>query len=332
MKRVLVVFVLLTLFAVAALPALAGAASADNLAAPGWRQMFPTTVPLARNDHAMAYDSTRGVAVLFGGTDGWTVFDDTWEWSSTSMSWSQKSPVHVPPRRYGHAMVYDEAQGVVVLFGGNGPGVGDYMNDTYLWDGSDWTEAVTADAPEGRWLHAMAYDPNRQVVVLHSGQQTSTQGPYGDTWEYANGNWVEQQITNPTPARSGAGMAYDHQRQVMVLFGGDGDNGELNETFERTGSGDWVQVFPNRSPAQRDRFGSVYYEHIGRTFIFGGLGDYYLNDTAVYNGQTWQGKIFNPSPSTRCCLAMVYDTSRQAVFLFAGAVNGNETADSWYFR
>ena len=42
-----------------------------------------TEGPSARSEHAVAYDSCRGVTVLFGGLDGstspTTLFEDTWE-------------------------------------------------------------------------------------------------------------------------------------------------------------------------------------------------------------------------------------------------------------
>ena len=37
---------------------------------------FPTT----RDGHALAYDSARGVVVLFGGDDIGSYFSDTWEY------------------------------------------------------------------------------------------------------------------------------------------------------------------------------------------------------------------------------------------------------------
>jgi len=42
----------------------------------------PSVHPSARIGHAMAYDSARGVTVLFGGLDrSGAHCDDTWEWN-----------------------------------------------------------------------------------------------------------------------------------------------------------------------------------------------------------------------------------------------------------
>jgi hypothetical protein len=67
-----------------------------------------------RFQHAMAYDSTRGVTVLFGGFKD-IVNDETWEWDGTL--WTQRL-VSGPSARRDHAMSFDAGRGVTVLFGG----------------------------------------------------------------------------------------------------------------------------------------------------------------------------------------------------------------------
>ena len=59
----------------------------------------------------MAYDSARGVTVLFGAFKR-----ETWEWDGAN--WTQRSPEHKPTNRERHAMAYDSARGVTVMFGG----------------------------------------------------------------------------------------------------------------------------------------------------------------------------------------------------------------------
>src|SRR5262245_47773942 len=64
--------------------------------------------------------------------------------------------------RHGHAMAYDSARKVTVLFGG-WDGTSD--NGTWEWDGSAWTPRITS-APLSRYDHAMVYDSVRGVTVL----------------------------------------------------------------------------------------------------------------------------------------------------------------------
>ena len=70
--------------------------------------------PSAHYGHAMAYDASRGVTVLFGGYTGFSN-GETWEWNGTT--WTQRM-VSGPSPRYSHAMAYDASRGVTVLFGG----------------------------------------------------------------------------------------------------------------------------------------------------------------------------------------------------------------------
>jgi len=110
--------------------------------------------------------------VLFGGNH-LGVLDDTWEWDGTD--WLQRTPAHQPSARDGHAMAYDSARGVVVLFSGYG-----LLSDTWEWDGTDWTQRTPTQQPSGRLAHAMAYDSARSAVVLFGGSPR-----YSDTWLYA---------------------------------------------------------------------------------------------------------------------------------------------------
>jgi hypothetical protein len=81
----------------------------------------------------MAYDTSRRVTVLFGGSyvDG----GETWQWDAGT--W-ERIAGNTPFTRYGHAMAYDTARGVTVLFGGQ---VHDEYSGTYR-DGGTWEYGV----------------------------------------------------------------------------------------------------------------------------------------------------------------------------------------------
>ena len=86
--------------------------------------------------HAMAYDSARGVTVLFGGYNivtGW--LNDTWEWNGTA--WNKRIAINNPGYRPGYAMAYDSARGVSVLFGGASES---NDNSIWEWDGTTWAQ------------------------------------------------------------------------------------------------------------------------------------------------------------------------------------------------
>jgi hypothetical protein len=187
-----------------------------------WIQMFPMTSPPAREWDQMAYDSARGVTVLFGG-GGLT---DTWEWNGTN--WTQRLPAASPPIRNYFAMTYDSARGVTVLFGGQGgPPNYDALNDTWEWDGTNWSQQMPAASPPGGPYPLMVYDSTRQVNVLF-GEDS------GETWEWDGTNWTQQTPVASPSNRAGQGMTYDSARGVMIVFGGLGisANALQSDTWE----------------------------------------------------------------------------------------------------
>ena len=108
-----------------------------------------TTTPSPRYEHAMVYDAARAKIVMYGGQNGSTFYDDTWEWDGAD--WTLKSPENSPGQLAGHEMVYDEEHQVVVLFGGirNGGVSVEASNETWEWDGTDWKQRNLTTIPEG---------------------------------------------------------------------------------------------------------------------------------------------------------------------------------------
>src|SRR5205085_921303 len=101
----------------------------------------------ARRGHAVAYDNTRGMTVLFGGYNPGSpgvYLNDTWEWDGSN--WATRNATASPSARESHAMVYDEARGAVVLFGGESFS-GAVLGDTWEWNGTGWTQEAPPNVP-----------------------------------------------------------------------------------------------------------------------------------------------------------------------------------------
>lgn len=149
-----------------------------------WNPEFPSTSPPGRYAHGMAFDPVRNKVVLFGGVDiNGVFFNDTWEWDGAN--WTQIFPSTFPSPRSDVAMSFDTTINKVVLFGGyffNGmPSGVTFHQDTWAWDGTEWTLQNPLNSPTGRFGHRIELDSARNVPVLFGGGDMS--GVLADTWE-----------------------------------------------------------------------------------------------------------------------------------------------------
>lgn len=140
-----------------------------------------TSLPSPREDYAMAYDSARGVTVLFGGYTSAGTNGETWEWNG--ITWIQRCIVCGLPARDAPTMAFDSFRGVTVLFGGN-TAVSPYppTDETWEWNGTSWTQRPLT-GPSPRRLHAMAFDSRRRATVLFGGITADNNAANGETWE-----------------------------------------------------------------------------------------------------------------------------------------------------
>ena len=148
----------------------------------------------------MVYDPVRRQIVLFGGLaasgpreNPWVVLGDTWIWNGSS--WRKISDGG-PEARYAHAMAFDRARGVVVLYGGatmTAAGETRHLEDMWQWDGDRWTEIRLSGSPPGkRYSPGMAFDSARGRMVLYGGLEVKTRNEvvtFDDVWEWDGVRW-----------------------------------------------------------------------------------------------------------------------------------------------
>lgn len=288
-----------------------------------------------RNAHAMAYDSSRGRVVLFGGADEVKVCSDTWEWDGKK--WRQVSQTGPGPRTFP-AMAYDSLRKKVVLFGGNrvlfgrSPDDNKFLDDTWEWDGQRWLQIQVAGPPP-RAEAAMAFDSQRGRVVLFGGHNRTREGRIrlGDTWEWDGKQWTEVKVTGPSPRNSPA-LVYDSARGKIVLFGGSTQENVSGETWEWDGQ-QWIE---NRAALTEGRFNCVMaYDAVRQKVIrFGGrYAGKPVGDTWEYDGKAWK-PLSSTGPTARNHTAMVYDSKHNKMVLFGGHDFGvhdevNVFGDTW---
>jgi hypothetical protein len=101
--------------------------STDAFESGSWMRINPEVSPTARSGPALAFDTSLGGIVLFGGSYGpeGPGSDDTWLYSggvgTAAPSWSALDPAQSPIGLTGTAMAYDSVSQELLLFGGIGP-------------------------------------------------------------------------------------------------------------------------------------------------------------------------------------------------------------------
>lgn len=265
---------------------------------------------VARSQHAIAYDSARGVTVLFGGGAPHAPRNDTWEWDGTL--WRLRATDGPSPRN-AFALAYDSARGVTVLYGG-WDGARNY-EDTWEWDGRAWALRATT-GPGKRSGHALSYDAARGVTVLFGGARDA------ETWEWNGTLWRLGAVSGPVP-RGHHSMAYDSLRGVTVLFGGSFHDGKQWNFYKDTWEwdGDAWTFRTDSGPSARRGHTMSYDAARGVAVLFGGSlssrsGDF-NGETWEWDGTTWTRRI-TTGPSPRYLHAMAYDRARAVAVLWGG--------------
>ncbi|MCO5314764.1 MAG: hypothetical protein M9938_01150 [Solirubrobacterales bacterium] len=185
-------------------------------------------------------------------------------------------------------MAFDPSSGNTVLFGGTDNG-SVTLADTWVWDGSDWTQKSPAHSPPARDRASMTFDPAAGNMVLFGGL-TGGGVSLADTWVWNGGDWTQKSPAHSPAARSWASLAFDPTSVNMVLFGGSSAGSFFADTWVWNGS-DWTQKSPAHSPPARQGASMGFDPVSGNMFLFGG-------DTGVnYFADTW-GFSLQANPPT----------------------------------
>lgn len=261
-----------------------------------WTDLSPAVSPPGRDFYAACWDPIRARLVVFGGRGTSTTQDlgDTWEWDGTS--WTQMAPANTPSPRRWAAMYYDLANARCILFGGN-TAIGantaaSYSNETWSWDGTNWTLLTPATSPSARARGFFSYDYTRNRAFYYGGRNTAA---LGDTWSFDGSNW-SQVTTNQGPGSGGIpglfayGFTYDPLRDRHVIYGGTRTGGVLNFTWEFDGVGTWVSRGTQvGGPAARTGCSFQFVPGLATSVLWGGFQTAFLGDTWTYQTATFAG-------------------------------------------
>ena len=196
-----------------------------------WQKETPTNSPSPRAFASLIYDKSTNQMILFGGliphSPNATVLNDTWIWNGSN--WIQQNPTNSPsPRAAAAVSLSPVAHGQnsnhnsnqnshgefdVVLFGGLSSLnlVTGELNDTWIWNGSNWIQQNPTNSPSPRAAAAISLSP---VAHGQNSNQNSNQNPNGefdvvlfgglqganssnDTWTWNGKTWTR--VLDPKP-------------------------------------------------------------------------------------------------------------------------------------
>ncbi|MBI3893176.1 MAG: PKD domain-containing protein, partial [Candidatus Wallbacteria bacterium] len=296
-----------------------------------WTQLFPSTAPPGRRETALAFDSSRGRVVLFGGTVNYAFVSDTWEWDGTN--WTQKTTSVSPVARVGHSLAYDPVRSRVVLFGGQDA---DSRNlaDTWEWDGTSWTPLATRADPGGRTYGNVAYETTGSRLLLFGGLTAAAAST--QTWTLPS----DPSAVN-TPPRVSAGGSRVVTVGATVSLGGtatDDDGDAMTYQWTRktgTGPADTLvnptTLTPSFTPSGP---GSQFFElrvTDARSAVTTASVLMYAERDTRQQG-TWLQAAPVSSPSRRLLAGLVFESHRGRMLLFGGqGADSGVPQDTWEY-
>lgn len=227
---------------------------------------------------------------------------------------------------------------VVLLDSGNYPSYSNYLNETWTFSGTDWTNHSTtlldANGPlPGRNDGVMVFDGNN--TMLYGGQIGSNLAILSDTWTWSGTAWTKQSPTTSPFGRYKAEAAF-LQGTGAVMFGGRNLNDMLLETWIWNGSTQqWSQVSVANGAGPAGRVDACFAGNSGtpQAVLFGGAGTNSLfRDTWTFNGTSWTQNSPATSPPARSQACMTYATTGGLYVLFGGQNGAQYLNDTWVYN
>jgi PKD repeat protein len=236
----------------------------------------------------------------------------SWAWDFDDDGTVDSTEQH-PQHEYATAGVYTVKLTVSGPAGSDTEIKADYIN-VPAPSGPTWKKRYPENRPGGVNAHMLAYDSNRNVIVLYGGHGLLARD---DTWEWDGTNWTEKFPADKPYERWNYAMAYDSTRGETVLFGGYNVS-FFNDTWVWDGT-NWTEKFPANKPSPRDEVTMAFDATRGAVILFGGQNSATrFSETWEWNGTNWLQRFPANSPSGRGLHAMAYDSGREIIVLHGG--------------
>ena len=299
-----------------------------------WTEIEAPGRPPGRLSHTAIWEPRNAEMIVFGGGCGAGCFrDDLWSYRPSAAAWAERPAIGpFAPARGGHTAVWDPIGARLLVFGGSSPSgamsdLWAYRPGTYAWS------RLALERPD--FLAASAH---RAVWDPTSGQMLVVDGTANRVWSYrsADNTWTDRTVSGlGPPLREDFSALWDPtQNGRLLLFGGYGQNGYLDDLWGYRPEGGWARLSPTgASPPGRVRHTAVWDSRGGQMLIFGGYRDGSLDDLWSYRpaDNTWR-RLFpaGPLPPARDRHSAVWHESAGRMLIFGGS-RGDPLADLWSY-
>jgi hypothetical protein len=223
-------------------------------------------------------------------------------------------------------MAYDPDIGKLVLFGGEAiepSNLSRPFNDTWTYDGATWIQQHPATSPPPRAGNppgatgGMAYDPSiGRLVLVHM----------TETWTFDGKTWTKESPAVSPVGWSYSPVTYDAALKKLVLYTVSAPYKPNPTTWIYDGK-TWISQSSPTNPPQGTA-SMAYDPAVGHTVLFGGNvpvpnnyrdpGTKPVNDTWIYDGETWTKQSPLTAPTPRAAALMVYDPAHNSLVLYGG--------------
>jgi hypothetical protein len=328
-----------------------------------WTNLVP--LPDGRGRHQIAYDAARDRMILAGGTDNTTSpYDrypgDIWSLSMDHLAW-ERLPVTFTGREQAGLVIDAELQQAHLLFGSTDFYAGCHpLHDSWLPRCSSIIQSVPLDQglpltvarSFGCTGSSTTLDPIGKRIIVFGGYRMSY---YCDHISHASYTYLNAfsmvplrgpfdpaapLVTGePPPARQGHAAVYDELRDRLIVYGGIGAGGVLDDvwTFGLQGGSAWTRLVPEGTPPPPIIAPAAIYDPVrDRVVISGNPHD----EGRTGRLRVWALRLADPPswielnpdgplPPARTDHAVAYDPVRDRMVLFGGYGNGPYMNDVW---
>ncbi|MGE3352250.1 MAG: kelch repeat-containing protein [Planctomycetota bacterium] len=280
--------------------------------------------PSGRYEFGHAYDTSRNRWVVFGGNDRNVNLNETWEWDG--QRWHDMSPVTSPSARVDCMMSYDPGRGMLLMCGGRIIGGSTEWNDTWEWDGANWT--LVSNVALARTGSAVAFNSMLGEIQVVAGNRLGIART--DVWGWSGAAWNLRSSVGPNAGYLPS-MAYRPISSALVLFGGSVSSTLHNQMWRYQG-GNWSSLSPSNRPSASYASGMAYHAASGDLVLFGGAlapGGPESNQTWTWDGANWTQESPSHVPAARCCHGMFSTGSRTMLWGGYSPSTGTTFNDMW---